>query len=462
MLRILNRYYPARNIAFFFIEGLVIFLSVVASAYILFGGDITLTTEYNLLLAKTLLVTIVCQVCLYYNELYDFKVVVNNTELIIRLLQAIGTSYIILALIYYILPGVIIGRGIFLINLFLLILLIVSWRLVYNWILKTKKFDQKIVFVGTGDLVQMLAKEIQGKKDSGFQVIGIIDNSSTQNNTSSLPLLGNYEQLSEIVKTNNVGRIVVTLKERRGTFPANELLKCRLKGVEVEEGISFYERLTGKLLVDNLYPSWLIFSPGFKKSEIRKAMKRLTGVAISAIGLLLSSPLAVITAIAIKLDSPGPVIFKQERVGENGRNFNLLKLRSMIQNAEENGEAVWATENDPRITKVGRIIRKLRIDEIPQMLNVLRGDMNFVGPRPERPQFVEELEKQIPYYSQRHSVKPGITGWAQIMYPYGSSVEDAREKLHYDLYYIKNMRIFFDLMILFNTIKTILFGRGAR
>lgn len=462
MLRILNRYYPARNIAFFFIEGLVIFLSVVASAYILFGGDITLTTGYNLLLAKTLLITIVCQVCLYYNELYDFKVVVNNAELIIRLLQAIGTSYIILALIYYILPGVIIGRGIFLINLFLLILLIVSWRLVYNWILKTKKFDQKIVFVGTGDLVQMLAKEIQGKKDSGFQVIGIIDNSSTQNNISSLPLLGNYEQLSEIVKTNNVGRIVVTLKERRGTFPANELLKCRLKGVEVEEGISFYERLTGKLLVDNLYPSWLIFSPGFKKSEIRKAMKRLTGVAISAIGLLLSSPLAVITAIAIKLDSPGPVIFKQERVGENGRNFNLLKLRSMIQNAEENGEAVWATENDPRITKVGRIIRKLRIDEIPQMLNVLRGDMNFVGPRPERPQFVEELEKQIPYYSQRHSVKPGITGWAQIMYPYGSSVEDAREKLHYDLYYIKNMAIFFDLMILFNTIKTILFGRGAR
>jgi sugar transferase (PEP-CTERM system associated) len=462
MFRILNRYYPGRNIAFFFIESLVIFLSVVASAYIRFGGDITLFAWYKLLLAKALLITIVCQGCLYYNELYDFKVVVNNVELLIRLFQAIGASYIILALIYYILPGVIIGRGIFLINLFLVIFLIVSWRLAYNWILKTKKFDQKIVFVGDSDLARMLTGEIQAKKDSGFQIMGVIDSGFSQDGISSLPILGNYGQLSDIVEKNNIERIVVTLLERRGTFPADELLKCKLKGVAVEEGISFYERFTGKLLVGSLYPSWLIFSSGFKKSEIRKAIKRITGVAISVIGLILSLPLAVIAAIAIKFDSPGPVILKQERVGENGKIFNLFKFRSMFQNSEENGEAVWATENDPRITRVGRIIRKIRIDEIPQMLNVLKGDMSFVGPRPERPQFVEELEKQIPYYSQRHSVKPGITGWAQIMYPYGSSVKDAREKLHYDLYYIKNLTIFFDLMILFNTIRVILFGKGAR
>ena len=344
----------------------------------------------------------------------------------------------------------------------MLIFLIVSWRLVYNWILKRHGFDQKIVFVGVSDLARKLAAEIKEKKDSGFQVVGVVDSGAPREGGSSLPVLGNYDQLSEIVKENQVEKIVVTLQERRGVFPANELLKCRMKGVEVQEGVSFYERLTGKLLVDSLNPSWLIFSSGFKKSEIRKMIKRLSGFIISLIGLILSLPFSLFTAIAIKLDSPGPVLFKQERVGENGEIFNLLKFRSMVQDAEKEGEAVWASENDPRVSRVGRIIRKVRIDEIPQMWNVLKGDMNFIGPRPERPQFVKELEEQIPYYAQRHSIKPGITGWAQIMYPYGSSVEDAREKLHYDLYYIKNMTIFFDLVILFDTVKIILFGKGAR
>jgi Sugar transferases involved in lipopolysaccharide synthesis len=224
----------------------------------------------------------------------------------------------------------------------------------------------------------------------------------------------------------------------------------------------FYERITGKVLVDSISPSWLIFSEGFKKSRIKKTTKRITGIMISMAGLLLTAPLLIITAISIRLDSPGSVFFRQERVGENDKIFYVLKFRSMIQDAECEGGPVWAEKDDPRVTRVGKIIRKLRIDEIPQMINVLKGEMSFVGPRPERPEFVEELKKEIPYYSQRHSVKPGITGWAQIMYQYGSSVEDAREKLQYDLYYVKNMSTLLDLMIIFKTVKVVLLRKGAR
>lgn len=464
MLKILNRYYPLRNLIFFFVEGLLIFVAVIVSAYIRGGGDVTLVASYNLLVVKSLLVTAVCQLCLYYNELYDFKIITSNLELFIRLLQAIGAAYIILACLYYAFPTMIVGRGIFLINLFLLIFFLVSWRLVYNWILRSRAFDQKVLIVGAGKLAQKLAEEIESKKDSGFQIVGFVDSSPAPGETadSGFPILGTYEQIPAIVRKEGVEKIVVALQERRGSFPTNELLQCKLEGISVIDGVSFYEKLAGQLLVESLNPSWLIFSEGFRKSRVRKAVKRLSGIGISLIGIILSLPLLIITALAIRIESPGSVIYRQERVGENGKIFEVLKFRSMIDNAEPEGEAVWAAEEDPRITRVGRIIRKLRIDEVPQMFNVLRGDMNFVGPRPERPEFVKELAKAIPYYAQRHAVKPGITGWAQIRYPYGSSIEDAREKLHYDLYYIKNMSVVFDVLIVFDTIKIVLFGTGAR
>ena len=464
MLRILNRYYPIRNFFFFFGEGLIIFISLLAAAYTRFGGDIGTLANYSHLIPKALLVTIVCQLCLYYNDLYDFKVVTTNIELIIRLLQAIGTSYLLLAFIYFLFPAAILGRGVFLINLFFLTLLIVSWRLLYNWVLKSRRFDQKLLVVGTGDLARKLTEEINNRKDSGFQIMGFIGTNPlpVERKGACFPILGSHGQIFEIVKKYEVEKIVVAIQERRGNFPADELLRCRVGGVEIEEAISFFEKLAGKVFVQGIYPSWLIFSGGFKKSRLKKTIKRVSGMILSSIGLTLSLPLLLITAISIKVESRGPMIYKQERIGENGKIFRLLKFRSMIQDAEPKGKALWATAGDSRITKLGRVIRKFRIDEIPQMINVLKGDMNFVGPRPERPQFVEELEKQIPYYSQRCSIKPGITGWAQIMYPYGSSVEDALEKLHYDLYYIKNMSIIFDLIIVFNTIKVILFGKGAR
>jgi sugar transferase (PEP-CTERM system associated) len=254
----------------------------------------------------------------------------------------------------------------------------------------------------------------------------------------------------------------VALDEKRGVFPFNELLACKMKGVNIIDGQSFYERITGKLLVEKMPPSWLIFSDGFVKSRFTRATKRVLGLSLSAFLLFVLFPLFLVVAAAVKLTSRGPSLFSQERVGEFGKPFTLYKFRSMRVDAEEETGPVWATEDDPRITRVGKIIRKLRVDELPQLWNVFRGDMSFVGPRPERRYFVEQLKEKVPYYNERFSVKPGVTGWAQIKYPYGASEKDALEKLKFDLYYIKNMSMVFDIAVVFHTIKIVLLGRGSR
>ncbi len=253
----------------------------------------------------------------------------------------------------------------------------------------------------------------------------------------------------------------MALDERRGKLPVDQLLHCRLKGIQVDDGVSFTERLGGRLSVEDLHPSSLIFSNGFKGAVIYKKLKKYFDIILSLVGLILFTPFMLLIAMATKLESAGPVFYRQERVGEDGTIFTLLKFRSMKEGAEENGP-VWAVVNDDRVTRVGRVIRKLRLDEIPQMINVLRGEMSFVGPRPERPFFVKKLKGEIPFYSLRHSVKPGVTGWAQIYYPYGATKEDAQEKLKYDLYYIKHLSPLLDITIILETIKIVLLGRGAR
>lgn len=278
---------------------------------------------------------------------------------------------------------------------------------------------------------------------------------------SKATVVGDYSQIFQICQTGGVDRIVVALDERRGKFPLEQLLICRLKGIPVDDGVAFTEQLAGKLSVESIHPSFLIFSDGFKRSAIFKRVKRILDIAGSLFGLIIFSLVSVVISIAIKLESKGPVLYRQERVGEDGKIFRLLKFRSMRADAEANGP-VWAQENDQRVTRVGKVIRKLRLDEIPQMFNVLKGEMSFVGPRPERPFFVDQLKSEIPFYSERHVVKPGITGWAQISYRYGASKEDALEKLKYDLYYIKHMSLLFDLMIVFQTIKIVFLGKGAR
>ena len=284
----------------------------------------------------------------------------------------------------------------------------------------------------------------------------------TKLDTESNPaVIGDYSQIIHICQNRNVDRIIVALDERRGKFPLEQLLYCRLKGIQVDDWVAFTEQLAGKLSVEKLHPSFLIFSDGFNRSDTFRRLKRCVDVVGSLLGLAFLAPVSLIISIVIKLDSSGPILYSQERVGEDGKIFNLLKFRSMRIDAEQNGP-IWAKVDDHRVTRIGYVIRKLRLDEIPQMINVLKGDMSFIGPRPERPFFVDLLKKEIPFYIERHVVKPGITGWAQICYRYGASKEDSVEKLKYDLYYIKHMSLLLDLVILFETIKIVLLGRGAR
>jgi sugar transferase (PEP-CTERM system associated) len=274
-------------------------------------------------------------------------------------------------------------------------------------------------------------------------------------------IIGDFKQISSICRTCQIDRVIVALDERRGSLPLDQLLQCRLKGIHVDDGISFRESLSGKLSVENLHPSTIIFSNGFRGVVIYKGIKRGVDLLASLLGLLLFLPLGLIIALAIKLDSRGPVFYRQERVGQDGRTFNMIKYRSMTVDAEKDGP-VWAVVNDQRVTRVGRWIRKLRLDEIAQLINVIKGEMSIVGPRPERPYFVKKLEKEVPFYTHRHAVKPGITGWAQILYPYGATREQSQEKLKYDLYYIKHMSPIMDLRIISETAKIVLLGRGSR
>jgi sugar transferase (PEP-CTERM system associated) len=280
-------------------------------------------------------------------------------------------------------------------------------------------------------------------------------------NHLDIPVFAGLAELAHDQHLSRIERIVVALDDRRGAMPITELLNHKLKGTIIEDGISFYEAITGKILVEKVNPAWLIFSEGFDYGRMTYLIKRLIDLSLALFGLTLGLPIALLTALIIKIESPGPVFYRQERVGERGELFSIFKFRSMRQDAEKNG-AVWASKNDARVTRVGGFIRKVRIDEIPQMWNVILGQMSFVGPRPERPIFVEQLVGKLPYYSLRHAAKPGITGWAQVCYPYGASEEDALRKLEYDLYYIKHQSFFLDMLIIFRTIKTVLFQKGSR
>ena len=445
-------------------ESLLIFSSVIIAVYVRFGNDAVLYMINEPVVLKALLITLICQISLYYFDLYDFRVTNSNMELGIRLLQALGISSITLAVLYYFFPPLIIGRGIFLITLFFLITIIVSWRMLYNWVLKTRRFTNRVLIIGSGDLAGEITGEILDKKDSGFHVVGFLEYDVDKVGISIInpKVIGTYNQLPQIAINKNVDKIVVAIQEKRGKMPMKELLECRLKGMDIEDGATFYERITGKIAVENINPSSLIFSEGFNHLRITTTFKQFFDMTLSAVGLILLSPLFLIVSLLIKIDSRGPVFFSQKRVGKDGKFYSLVKFRSMRNNAESLTGPVWAQTDDDRVTRVGGIIRKTRIDELPQIFNVLKGDMSIVGPRPERPFFVKRLEKGLPYYSLRLYVKPGITGWAQINYNYGASVEDSLKKLQYDLYYIKNMSIFLDLYIIFETIKVVLFCRGAR
>jgi sugar transferase (PEP-CTERM system associated) len=446
-------------------EALLLFGAVVAAAYLRLGwveAYYELHHEYGFY--KAALATAFCLAAFYLYDLYDFVVMHDRRELVLRLVQALGLAWVALAVTMYALPHLLIGRGVSLIALPLALLLMVAWRVCIHWLLGHPSVGEKILIVGSGDSAVEVAREVLERRDAGYRVVGFVDNRPELVGQSLLNprVIGLTSEMVEIVRREGVNRIVVSMGERRGQFPTQQLLDLSLSGdVAIEECASFYERLTGRVSLDMLRPSWLIFSGRGRQARLSGMMRTLLHRGVALVGFALSLPIALATAALIKLDSKGPVFYSQERVGKNGRTFRVYKFRSMRTDAEKDGP-VWAGKNgDDRVTRVGRVIRKIRVDEIPQFWNILRGDMNFVGPRPERPHFVRQLAEEIPFYEQRHLIPPGLTGWAQIKYPYGASVEDARQKLQYDLYYIKNQSLVLDAVILFETVKTILFGRGT-
>jgi len=465
MLRFFKKYYPIRNLFFVVGEGIFIFISVLMAVLIIFGRTELILDDW--LLLKILLLTIVCQACLYYNDLYDLQISENYNELGLRLLQALGFAAILLAFIYMLFPQVIIATGTFIVSICMIILLIVSWRFLYSVILNHGIFNQKIVLLGSGQVVKDIKTEIECKKDCGYTVTlevpeSIDDVESAYSGATPIICQNQFAGLSKMAQTLKPDKIVVGFKEKRQILPTRELLKCRVEGIDIIDGYDFYENLTGKLAVAALNPSWLIFSGGFQKSHARRIVKRSADLILSFVMLILCLPVIIVTAVLIKIDSRGPVFFSQERVGEKGRGYRVHKFRSMVADAEKLSGPVWAQTDDARVTRVGRFIRQWRIDELPQLWNVLKGEMSFVGPRPEREFFVKKLEEILPFYTIRFTVKPGITGWAQVSYGYGASVDDALEKLNYDLFYIKNMTTLMDLMIVLQTIKIVIFGKGAR
>ncbi len=467
MLKLFKQYYPIRNIIFIIGEGLLIYLSVLIACLLLFGTEAFLLDDW--IIFKSFLITFVCQICIYYNDLYDMQVTNTYSELSIRLFQALGVAAFFLAGVYFLFPVFIIGHGIFLVSTGFVLLLVVLWRFGYTSMLNKGMFNERIILLGSGPLARNIISEIKDKKDCGYTIGMVVLEKSNQeewinvNGESGLMMRGiDQIDLCALARELKIKKIIVAIQQRRGAFPAKELLRCRVDGFNIVEGNSFYEMLTGKIMVELINPAWLIFSSGFQKSHRKLIIKRLVDILLSCVLLIILSPLIALVVICIKIDSKGPVFFSQERVGEKRKKYTMHKFRSMIQNAEQISGPVWAADQDPRVTRLGHLLRKTRIDEIPQLWNVLKGEMTFVGPRPEREYFVNKLEEIIPYYGERLTVKPGITGWAQVSYGYGASVDDAIEKLNYDLFYTKNFSILMDFMIVLRTVKIVLFGKGAR
>ena len=447
-------------------DAAIIYGGVILALYIRLGTDGSLN-ELNVRngWTKIVLATLVCLLTLYFYDLYDYVVMTNRRELLLRLVQALGIAWAFLALVFYFAPPLMIGRGVSVISVPLVLVLLLVWRIMIHTLTGHPDIGEKILVVGTGKTALDTAEAVWERRDAGYRIAGFISENGAKprEKLGRSIILGKAPDLEQIIISEKIDRVVIAVRERRGAFPTEALLKMSLAGeVAIEECTSFFERITGKVHVDMLRPSWLIFAGRRRESKLKSVVRELAHRMLGVIGLVVSLPFGILTAILIKLESRGPVFYRQERVGKNGRIFNVIKFRSMRTDAEADGTPVWAIDKDDRVTFIGRIIRKIRLDEIPQFWNIMKGEMSFVGPRPERPHFVKQLATEIHYYEHRHLVAPGLTGWAQIKYPYGASVADAIQKLQYDLYYIKNQSLVLDMVIIFETVKTVLFGKGGR
>jgi len=424
-------------------------------------GDAAIMLSDELGFLKILVVSAAFVICMYYFDLYDSSILANRREVVTRLFQVVGTACIVLALLYYVFPPLELGRGIFLIGALSVATLLFLWRKLFTLINNVPLLAARVLIFGEGPLVALLSREIGSRPELGMRIVGHVSQRSG-NEPSTLDGSGESECLTHYAESLRLSQVIVAAGDRRGTLPVRQLLWMKSRGVLIQDAIEVYEAITGKVPLESLRLSWLLFSPTERHSRLILIYERAAALFASILGLLLSLPLIPFIALAIKASSPGSILYRQKRVGRGGVIFDCYKFRTMRADAEADTGPTWAADDDPRIRGVGRFLRTARLDEIPQLWNVLRGDMNLVGPRPERPEFVDSLNREIPNYEFRHVIRPGITGWAQIRYKYGNSIADAKEKLQYDLFYIKNMSLGLDCLILFETIKTVLLGRGSK
>lgn len=465
MIRLFNVHYPVRTLVLLAVETLIVWVSFVLGTMRWSQQDRLLLLNNELFIEdgflKILLLTTIVLLLFHGLDLYDSTSLGAKREQNFRL-------FIVLTLLTFFLAAVDVTYKLFMPKgsvflpgvkwgLVLLAVTLFGWRAAYGWIVQQPYFRERVYVLGTGERAQRLLDGLRQRSELGIEVVGWTGNIEGEltRETVATHLVG-------LARNSGVDRVIVAMPDRRGTLPVEELLDLRLAGVKVEEATSWLEKIYGRIEVEHLYPSWLVFAEGFRFSTFFRLVRRLLNFSVALIGLVLALPLLPFIALAVMFSSPGPVFYSQKRVGKRDVTFHCYKFRTMRKDAEADTGATWATDDDPRITRVGRFLRVSRLDEIPQLWCVLKGDMHFVGPRPERPEFVEGLSKAIPYYNVRHTVRPGITGWAQVQYKYGNTLADAREKLQYDLFYIKNASIFLDMLIMFQTIKIVMLGRGAK
>jgi sugar transferase (PEP-CTERM system associated) len=457
MIKLLNVYYPTRTVILILCEALLVGGSFVLASVIVLGANAFNVLGHDHGILKIAALTVCTILASYYFDLYEPQHVSARWEIYFRLLLVLGCLAFALSAIVYIFPGAAIARFVFLLGLILVVAALIAWRSAFEWISGHAVFQERVYVLGEGERANSIIETIREHREAGMVVVGwdapTLDKDERRKTFATA--------VERMASETSIDRIVIALDERRGELPVDGLLSMRFRGVTVEEVGSVLERLTGKLQLDGLRPSDLLFCEGFRMKPSQQFLLRVASTLVAAIGLILFLPLFPFVVLLVRLSSPGPVFFRQERVGLNGKIFNVYKFRTMGVNAEAEG-AQWAKKNDPRVTPVGQFMRKSRLDEVPQLWNVLKGDMSFVGPRPERPEFVSWLAKELPFYDVRNMIRPGLTGWAQIRYGYGATLEESREKLAYDLYYVKHQTLGLDLLIMFETIKTIIRRRGAQ
>jgi sugar transferase (PEP-CTERM system associated) len=458
VIRLFNVYYPVRTLVLLLGEALIIGLSFVLGTVFTVESMLRLNNELIIERGYLRIIALTAVVLLLSHgfDLYDSSKIEVKLEQAFRMLFVLGLVALVLGIVIYFIPGFLPGNNSAIFGVIILAVSLFCWRSAYAWLVCQPFFRERVYVLGTGDRAQRLVNGLR-RPGLGIEVVGW-----TGNIEGALTREMVASHLVGLAQDKGVHRVIVAMPNRRGTIPVEELLALRLAGVKVEEATSWLEKISGRIEVEQLYPSWFIFAEGFRFSVINRILRRTMNFSAALVGTIVSLPLLPFIALAVKLGSKGPILYRQERVGRGGATFYCYKFRTMRQDAEADTGATWATDDDPRITRTGKYLRLLRLDEIPQLWCVLKGDMHFVGPRPERPEFVEWLSREIPYYGMRHVVRPGVTGWAQVQYKYGNTLEDAREKLQYDLFYIKNASVGLDVLILFQTIKIVLLGRGAK